>query len=230
MVDYIDVTEDSTTGDAVPLFGSPIVTGNSIDFNPVGFDAGASGAGGSDSTGSRLTFMVQSHPGHAVSQINLSESGDTTLSGSGTDLTSTDVTASGTITIHQVDGSAIMPIVRPIAVLFTPSGGDYGLASDAGGLPIFHTSWSGSRSINIAQILMSEGVPFTFGATTVALDLTNTLTATSQAGTTAVINKQDFGGVSITVVVPEPASFILAALGFLVSMGRRGVRPSAAGF
>src|SRR5688500_7834477 len=61
-VSYIDVTEDSTTGDALPLFGAPVFSGNSVDFNPVGFDAGASGANGSDVTGARLTFMVQAHP------------------------------------------------------------------------------------------------------------------------------------------------------------------------
>jgi hypothetical protein len=221
LVDYINVTEDSTTGDSVPLFGPPLVSGNSIDFNPVGFDAAASGAGGNDSTGARLTFAVLSHPGHAVTQLHLSEAGDTTLAGSGTDLTSSRVTANGTITISHVDGSAITPIVRPIALSFTPSGGDYGLVSDAGGLPVFHTSWSSSSSINVAQILTSEGVPFTLGATVISLDLTNTLTATSEAGTIALINKQDFGGISITVVVPEPAPAALAALGLLFSIGTR---------
>ena len=37
-VTYVDVTESSAT-DPVPLFGAPSVSGNSIDFNPVGFDA-----------------------------------------------------------------------------------------------------------------------------------------------------------------------------------------------
>jgi hypothetical protein len=100
------------------------------------------------------------------------------------------------------------------------------LVSDGGGLPVFHTSWTGSQSINLAQILTSEAVPFTLGATAIAVDLTNTLTATSEAGTAALINKQDFGGISITVVVPEPATIILATLGLLASIGRRGVQRS----
>jgi hypothetical protein len=208
-VTYIDVTEDSS--DPVPLFGSPVVSGNSLDFNPVGFDANAAGAGGNVNTGSRLTYAVQAHPGLAISTINFFESGDTTLAGVGDDSTFTRVTASGTVTINAVDGAAITPIVRPIALAFVPSGGDFGLASDGGGLPIFHTQWSGSLALDLGQILTSEGVPFTSGATNVSIDLVDMLTAQSEAGTQARIGKKDFGAVSITgvAVVPEPTSLVL---------------------
>src|SRR5688500_6971597 len=56
-VTYVNVTEDSGEDEPLPLFGAPTVTGNSIDFNPVGFDA-ASSDGGSDITDSNLVFMV----------------------------------------------------------------------------------------------------------------------------------------------------------------------------
>jgi hypothetical protein len=211
-VSYVNVTEDTTTGDSQPLFGPPTVTGNSIDFNPVGFDAEASGAGGSDDTGGRLTFSVQANPGHAINSIQFSEAGDTTLAGVGTDATSTAVTADGTITINAVDGAAITPVTRPISLIFSPSGGTYGLATDGGGLPIFHTQWTGSLSVNLPQILTSASVPFAFGATNVSVDLVNLVTARSQAGTDALINKHDFGGLSITAIIPEPASGVLLAV------------------
>ena len=229
-VSYIDVSEESTTGDDVPLFGAPIFSGNSVDFNPVGFDASAAGADGSDVTGSRLTFMVEAHSGDAITNINFSEAGDTTLAGAGTDATSAQVTANGTITINSVDGASITPIVRPIALAFTPSGGTYGLTSDGGGLSIFHTSWSGSSFVNVAQILAAEGVPFTLGATKLSVDIVNTLTANSESGTQALINKQDFGGISITINVPgggggpeipEPASAILLGICLLSLAGSR---------
>ena len=39
---YLQVTEDANSpGDSPPLFGAPVVSGNSIDFNPVGFSAAA---------------------------------------------------------------------------------------------------------------------------------------------------------------------------------------------
>jgi hypothetical protein len=221
-VNYTNVSEDTTTGDTQPLFGAPVYSGNSVDFNPVGFDAIASGAGGSDDTGGRLAFTLQAHAGDAISSISFFEAGDTTLSGVGTDATSTRVTANGTLTINAVDGAAVTPIVRPLVLTFTPSGGDYGLASDGGGLPVFHTQWSGTLAVNVAQILTSAGVSFTRGATNASVDLVNLLSARSQAGTQAVINKHDFGGLSITVNqpgggggpdIPEPASVLLAVAG-----------------
>ena len=233
-VTYQNVTEEAlTAGDSEPLFGAPVFSGNSVDFNPVGFDAHASGAGGSDSTGARLTFSVQAAAGDAITNIQFSEAGDTTLAGAGNDGTTASVTAAGTITINSVDGSAITPIVRPISLNFTPSGGSYGLASDGGGLPIFHTQWTGSLGVNIAQILAAESVAFTLGATNISIDIVNTLSAMSQAGTLALINKQDFGGVSITVNVPggggdpeipEPGTALLGGLCLVGLAGSRRFR------
>src|SRR5688572_21992185 len=42
---YVNVTEDTGASEPLPLFGAPTVTGNSMDFNPVGFDAASTGAG-----------------------------------------------------------------------------------------------------------------------------------------------------------------------------------------
>jgi hypothetical protein len=222
-VSYVNVTEDTTTGDSQPLFGPPTVTGNSIDFNPIGFDAEASGAGGSDDTGGQLKFSIQAHAGNAITSIQFSEAGDTTLTGVGTDATSTAVTANGTITINAVDGAAITPLTRPISLTFTPSGGNYGLATDGGGLPIYHTQWTGSLAVNLPQILTNASVPFAVGATNISVDLVNLLTARSQAGTDALINKHDFGGLSITAIIPEPASALLFAVGLVgcLAGGRR---------
>ena len=41
-VNYVDVREDSG---ALPLFGTPHVTGDSLDFNPLGFDASSANGG-----------------------------------------------------------------------------------------------------------------------------------------------------------------------------------------
>jgi hypothetical protein len=212
-VSYIDVTEDSTTSDPTPLFGAPVFSADSIDFNPIGFDAHAMGAGGNDVTGARLTFRVEANSGFAVRNINFSEAGDTTLAGAGTDATATAVTATGTMTISEVDGAAITPLVRPIALTFTPSGGGYGLATDGLGSSIFSQQWTGALFVDISQVLTQEGVPFTFGATNISFDLVNTLTASSESGTSSVINKHDFGGISITVNIPEPATVMLVAMG-----------------
>ena len=220
-VTFIDVTEHALTlGDTEPLFGAPVFSGNSLDFNPVGFDAHASGAGGNDPTGARLTFSIRSAGGAAITNLLFSEAGDVTLSGAGTDATGAIVTAAGTLTINAVDGLAITPIVRPITLTFTPSGGTYALASDGGGLPIYHTQWTGSLGVNVAQILTSQSVTFTLGATNVSIDITNTTNAASEAGTQSLIGKKDFSMVAITV--PEPGTGLIAGLGIAaLAAGRR---------
>jgi hypothetical protein len=214
-VNYIDVTETSTTGDPLPLFGAPVLSADSLDFNPVGFDAGAVGAGGMNNTGARVTFRIQAQAGHAIPAITFGESGDAILAGAGTDNTFAQATANGTITINSVDGVAITPVVRPITLALAPSGGDYRLLSDGGGLPIFHTQWNGFLSLNIAQILTNEAIPFSLGATSVSIDLVNFLAAQSEAGTESLIGKKDFG----VTVIPEPSSLVLWALAMIAAVG-----------
>jgi hypothetical protein len=211
-VNYIDVSEESIT---LPLFGAPIFSGDSMDFNPVGFDAAASGSGASQSVTSRLTFTLASNAGYAISQVSVQELGNTTMAGSGSDDSATEITASGTLTVTHVDDAAVTPIVRPIAVSFTPSGGSYQLVTDGGGLPLFQTQWSGSLFVNVDNILTSEGVPFTLGATRLTIDLPNTLSAASEAATSAKVITTDFGIAVLTVPEPVFPLWVLAASGFV---------------
>jgi hypothetical protein len=221
-VDYLDVEEDTNSGDTLPLFGAPSVSGDSLDFDPVGFDAHATGAAGVDVTDGNLNFMIMAKAGNAIDMVSLSEAGDTTLAGFGTDMTFTSVTGVGVLNILAVDGVGITPIAVPINLAFTPSGGTYGLATDGGGGPLFSSGWSGSWLKNIEQELINNSVPYTLGATKVSINLDNTLTALSEAGTFALIAKKDFGGVSITVNIPEPATWLLVSLcGVLAAAGSR---------
>jgi hypothetical protein len=228
-VTYVDVTEDPGAA-PLPLFGTPIFTANSIDFNPVGFDATSGPAGGIETTAGNLAFMVVAHSGAHIGSIAFSESGDTTLAGNAPPAsigTATAVSASGTVTVQEVDFAAITPIVRPFALAFTPSGGTYSLGVDGGGLPIFHTQWSGSVTVNLDQILTQAGVPFSSGTTKISIDMNNTLTATSESGTSAHIVKSDFGGIAIAARVgrvPEPTALSLAGLGLLALMRGRRLR------
>lgn len=222
-VTYVDVTEDSDTGDPLPLFGAPSVSADSLDFNPVAFNANTNGAGGNDATNASLTFMVEAHPLHVIKNLTLSEAGDTTLSGFGTDATFTDVSANVFVDILEVDGVGITPISFNDSMSFTPSGGSYGLGTDGGGGPVFETVWEGSLFVDIMAELddaVADGdiAPYDFGATKISLVLDNTLTALSEEGTFALIAKKNAGGVSFSINIPEPAAAALAVLGLAVGI------------
>ena len=246
-ITFINVTEDSGPDEPLPLFGAPIVTGDSIDFNPVGFDATSAGPG-SDTTDSNLVFGVSAKSGSRISAITFSEAGDTTLAGNvtpGSMGTASAVFASGVLDIHEVDFQGINHISVPFAFTFTPSGGTFFLGTDGGGGPVFNTQWTGSATLDIDAILIANG--FTIpqgvidpdgGATRISIDLDNTLTAVSQLGTSSTIGKKDFGAqVRRSNVpgepggdpeIPEPASAALAALAAAAWSLRRRERRNAA--
>ncbi len=234
-VTYTQVTEDANSvGDSPPLFGMPTVAGDALDFNPVGFSA-ASAGGVPDITDGQLSFGITAKPMNGITSISLGEGGDTLLAGFGTDATFTSVTAHGFLDIYDVDfvplGTPILGL--PFSMTFSPSGGTYGLLTDGGGGPIFSTTWTGSVTLNVGAILIANSKPFLKGATKVAINLDNTLTALSQANTQSVIAKKQFGGLTVTVnepgepFVPEPSTLVLAGIGLLGLFARRQGRNAA---
>lgn len=218
-VNFLQVTEDSGT-DPTPVYGSPSVFGNSLDFNPLSFNASASGSGGVDITDGTLTLMMTSNPGHFIDCIKFDEAGDYTLAGFGTAATAVSVTANFNIEIQEVDGVAIGSILVNPVMNFTPSNGDFDLANDAGGGPAANGSWAGMLMADLTQVLIDNNIPYVNGVTKVSVTFDNTLVATSEDGTSAFIAKKDVGGVGITVI-PEPASLGLLTLGGLCMMARR---------
>ena len=241
-VTYRMVTEDtSSAGDTPPLYGAPTVSGDSLDFNPVGFDSEVSGVNNSDITSGQLIFMVEANNKQidTIRNLHISELGDLTLSGTGTDSTSVSVRLPAMIEIVEVDGIAIPPI--ELSMLSTPplpvldpmfrlvpsnaaSDGTFQLVTDGGGGPIYTTQWGGTLFVDLHDALIQSGTSFQRGITKINVTMANILSSTSEAETTARIAKKDVDGLTITTNIPEPGTATLA-LGAILSglmLARRG--------
>ena len=218
-VDFLNVTEDSGT-DPTPLYGAPSVFGDTLDFNPVSFNASATGAAGVNLTDGTLALMMKSKPGNFIDKVLFDEAGDVTLVGFGGIGTFASVSANFNVEIQEVDGVGIGSILIQVPMVFTPSGGTYDLAADGGGGPLYNAAWSGSLMVDLTQALIDNNIPYVNGVTKISVVFDNTLTALSENGTSSYIAKKDVGGVGITVV-PEPAAIGLLTLGGLCMLGRR---------
>lgn len=229
-VDYLDVTEDTNSGDTQPLFGAPTISGDSLDFDPVGFSANSSGGGPPDQTDGQLSFMISAKGGNVIETLSLTEAGDTSLARSIVSLEDayTRVTANIFVDILEVDYAPVAMTINANGVMtFTPSGGEYFLSVDGAGNPTYNTSWTGNFFLELDPILAANGI--TGKATKIGVNLDNTLTASSGPNSSALIAKKDFDGVVITVnpdpnVVPEPSTCVLAAIGMLAAFGARRFR------
>ena len=218
-------TEDPNTGGALPLFGMPTsTTGNALDFEPTGFEANSDAGTGhvAEIVDSQLNFMIVAKPNEVIDNVMFLESGDTTLTGNGTDLTGSAVFGNIFVDVIEIDGADPNsgPINLTTTMTFVPSGGTYGLATDAGGGPFFNTLWSGGGIIDINQELTDLGIDFQFGATKVNVAIDNTLVATSEAGNSSFIQKSS-DGLTIITNIPEPASGNLVLCCLVFGFARR---------
>ena len=122
---YRMVTEDSGT-DTVPpcMFCQPTVGGDTLNFNPVGFDAASSNGGAADITDGQLLFMIESNnkQTQAIQNFKISETGDTTLAGQragGLNQHATSVRITPVVEIVEVDGVAL-PVPITLSKMSTP--------------------------------------------------------------------------------------------------------------
>jgi hypothetical protein len=220
-VTFNQVRETSTFGDPEPLFDVPTVTGDQLLFFPPNFTASAAG-GGFDQTGALLlTDIAANGPTDSLDILRISEFGDNLLTGVGTAATGTFVSMSGFVTVTETAGGVIAPLVIGFTGTFTQD--LFALPGDLG-----TKLWSGTVEVDIEQALIDAG--FT-GLDTKAIKATlsfdNDLTAFSEAGTSAKIQKKVVDGPAIIIeIIPEPATGALMGLGLLglSALGRRRQR------
>ena len=214
---YLNVTETANTpGDSEPLFYAPDITGNLLDFDPKGFAASA-GGGSTDQTDGQLNFMLRGLQGNAITSITFSESGDFTLFGTGTSITSIFYSLSiSHISVSEVDGVALaIPVV--LSGISASGIDDLGNGIDAG------TAWSLALSYNVNSALSAAGVVYNAGATRLDIVVDDNLGAISELSTLAFIAKKDFriniGTGTDVPAVPIPGAMLLMLSGLAGLVG-----------
>lgn len=208
---YLDVTEDSFS-DTVPLYGAPSITGDLLDFDPIGFGVSSSG-GASGLTDGQVNFTIMAVPGSGLTGFSIVESGDFSFSGvTPTPGTFVSASAGATITILEVDGVALAtPISTFASDIFVTDYPTTGGAPSTGLLP-----WSLVTFADLASVLPQGSF-----ATKVEVAIDNQMSTATTLGNQAAITKKDFKIVPIVEVVPEPGSLALLGLGGLMLARRR---------
>ena len=201
---FLDVTETANTpDDEEPLYLAPTIIGDKLDFDPAGFSATATG-GSADLTDGQLNFTLMGISGTAITSIWLSERGDYSLLGSGTEVTQV-VYGLGiaSVTVLAIDGvSLAVPI--PLSAESESDGDDLGDGVEVS------THWDLSLHYDVPSALDEAEIDFRIGATKLEVALNNTLGAISEPSSIAFIAKKDFMIDVETEIIPEPLTLVLA--------------------
>ncbi|MCA9258987.1 MAG: hypothetical protein KDA61_07295 [Planctomycetales bacterium] len=216
-VDYLGVQEESATDPGATLFAAPTISGDSLDFNPTNFAATASGANGNDITDSNLQFDVMAHAGKGIQSLSITEAGDASLAGFSNDALAS-VTTNVFVDILELNGTTPVSINVQADLAFSPSNGTYQLSVVGG--PTFNTAWSGNVLLDLSSYLPNTSDL----VTKIHVSLDNTLTALSQDGTSAFIQKKDADASAISIdinTLPEPTSLLVALTGVAAVFGLR---------
>jgi len=215
--DFLAIAESSGT-DALPLYGAPTGFDSGIDFDPTTFIASSS-AGVSDLTDGQLNFTISGKPTGSggvwgFTSLSITESGNYSLTGSGTSATAVYGGASMFVTVREIDGVAVTPFTLDVNSSLSRNL----VANPGAGQP-----W------NVVLFLdLGPSLPANAAVTKAEVVVDNSLVAISQSQSSASIAKTDFGLSIPTPVntgeIPEPLSGALAGIatcGLLAARRRR---------
>lgn len=186
--------------DPAVLYGAPMLLpgGDQLLFFPSQYSSSSTN-GQADTTSGHLQIFLQAKPGHFIETVRFREFGDYALSGAGSG--GTQAHPSGSLFVTPLDG-------------FDPDNGFFppDPKGDSDG-KLFADSPSDGR------FSLSWEVDFTgYGVTMAMLSFNNTLQTSSEAGTTAFLQKKGVSGPAVVLAVnqqpvPVPAAGLLLGTG-----------------
>ena len=198
------------------VFGSPIVSGDSLVFTPVDFQVQAED-GSVELLDGTIGFALYGKDGNSLDQVIIEESGFWSLiaPGGGTDATSVAAAVAGTIQFLEVGGSAIGYATSQAQFTEILAQADF-----AGAGTNILTGWNGTVELDIEALALAAGLTAADAqnVTGAAVVIDNQLIATSEDGTIAFIDKK---GADVTITVPEPATAALLGTLGLIALRRR---------
>jgi len=218
---YSNINETATSpGTTVPLYGSPMVSGDSLLFTHMTFSSMASN-GASDTTAGMADTDIVSKGGFGqfIGQLQLAELGDVTLAGTGTSATRASISNEVVATVMAIDFSLLSTPLTFTGYMTTSNGGQWTLPPTING-----QAWNGSLTLNIANDLANDG--YSSDATWVNIQVYDEEETSSESGTSAYIAKKASGVMVSTQMIPEPGSFALLVLGGTLLLIGRFVRKS----
>ena len=175
------------------LFGSPTVVGNQFIFTPSNFIANSNN-GVSGTAHDTTQVDITLNPGFVLQQINVFELGDYQISGAGS------VNAGGTLVLTDLINGGLPSfgslITNPAMPVSTPTAGA--------------AIWTGSATAALGP-----------NTTSFRLTLDNILNALSAQGGASFIEKKFASGVVVEIIIPEPATLGLLAVGAPMILARR---------
>lgn len=228
------VTEDSATDPITAgnpltyLFNPPIntagfVTADTLRFNTTArFSASASATTGntdSDTTDGKLNFAIRAKPGNFINSFAFAERGDYSLTALGANaLAAISIGCVVSVRVVEINGAPVVPITGTFNLIFLPGG--VAIANGPASITPL-SSWTGSNSYNIDNLIATAG--FNGFATKVEIALDNNLVASAVGGqgtASAFIAKKQAEGVAITVI-PAPGAAALGCVALLAAGRRR---------
>lgn len=219
----IDGDGDLESGNNSPdgLYGRPTLVGDSLVFGDLNFGSYASD-GTSDITDGKLEGGIKAkNGGDFVDTIHFQEWGDVTLIGAPSAWGLASISNTYYLTITEINFETLTDNIElQFEMTVNPSDGDWLLHEDGyqNG-----TIWSGEFFVDVTAELQALGIDGV--ATDVFFAMDNTLSTSTEAGTSASIIKKQTDGLQVTVetapVIPEPATLALLGLGGLLLRKRR---------